>query len=218
MLTVDLGAHPRKLPACCATGSAAPNARPWSRPTATGSARRRSRPRFARRAAGIFFVAHAAEGISLRQALGPEPEIYVLNGVHPGAEDDCADAGLTAVANSAAQLAAWRRPRSGAAANDCRSPCRSTAACRGSECRRRRSRASRRRRFRRASSSAGDEPPRLRRRAGQSGQRGAAAQPSRRCGAKLPAAPASLANSSGIFLGGALSTTTSPGRARRFTA
>jgi alanine racemase len=55
-----------------------------------------------------FFVAHAAEGISLRQALGQEPEILLLNGVHPGAEDDCAEAGLVAVANSATQLAAWQ--------------------------------------------------------------------------------------------------------------
>ena len=55
-----------------------------------------------------FFVAHAAEGVSLRRALGEIPEIYVLNGIYPGAEDDCAEAGLTAVANSAAQLAAWR--------------------------------------------------------------------------------------------------------------
>ena len=56
----------------------------------------------------VFFVAQAAEGISLRQALGDDPDIYVLNGIHPGAEDDCAEAGLTAVANSAAQLAAWQ--------------------------------------------------------------------------------------------------------------
>jgi alanine racemase len=56
----------------------------------------------------VFFVAQAAEGISLRQALGGGPDIYVLNGIHPGAEDDCADAGLIAVANSAAQLAAWQ--------------------------------------------------------------------------------------------------------------
>jgi alanine racemase len=55
-----------------------------------------------------FFVAHAIEGISLRQALGAEPDIYVLNGIHPGAEDDCAKTGLVAVANSAAQLAAWQ--------------------------------------------------------------------------------------------------------------
>jgi alanine racemase len=55
-----------------------------------------------------FFVAHAAEGIMLRQAIGERPDIYILNGVHPGAEDDCAVAGLIALANSAEQLAAWR--------------------------------------------------------------------------------------------------------------
>ncbi len=55
-----------------------------------------------------FFVAQAAEGISLRRALGEGPGIFVLNGTHPGAEDACAAAGLTAVANSAAQLAAWQ--------------------------------------------------------------------------------------------------------------
>jgi alanine racemase len=56
----------------------------------------------------VFFVAQASEGVFLRQALGGGPDIYVLNGIHPGAEDDCADAGLTAVANSAIQLAAWQ--------------------------------------------------------------------------------------------------------------
>ena len=55
-----------------------------------------------------FFVAQAAEGISLRRVLGEGPDIFVLNGIHPGAEDDCAAAGLIAVANSAAQLAAWQ--------------------------------------------------------------------------------------------------------------
>ena len=33
----------------------------------------------------------------------------MLNGIHPGAEDDCAAAGLIAVANSAEQLAAWQK-------------------------------------------------------------------------------------------------------------
>lgn len=55
-----------------------------------------------------FFVAQASEGIALRRALGGGPDILVLNGIHPGAEDECAAAGLVAVANSAAQLAAWR--------------------------------------------------------------------------------------------------------------
>jgi alanine racemase len=57
---------------------------------------------------GTFFVAHALEGLSLRQTLGADPDIFLLNGIHPGAEDDCAAAGLIAMANSAEQLAAWQ--------------------------------------------------------------------------------------------------------------
>ncbi len=55
-----------------------------------------------------FFVAHAVEGLHLRRALGPDPAIHILNGIHPGAEDDCAAAGLTAVCNCVEQLSAWR--------------------------------------------------------------------------------------------------------------
>lgn len=55
----------------------------------------------------IFFVAHAREGAILREALGFHPEIYVLNGTPPGAEMACATAGLTTVINSLDQLAAW---------------------------------------------------------------------------------------------------------------
>ena len=92
--------------------------------------------------------------------------------------------------------------RPGDPARACRSPCRSTAACRGSAWRRRgRGRRGRCRGLRRARSQAGDEPPRLRRRSRQSGQRIRSAATSRLCGRHLPAAPASLANSSGIFLG-----------------
>ncbi len=64
-----------------------------------------------------FFVAHAVEGQSLRRALGSDAQIFILNGIHPGAEDINAAQGLTAVANSAEQLAAWRdaaRRRGGA--------------------------------------------------------------------------------------------------------
>ena len=55
-----------------------------------------------------FFVAHAGEGISLRNAIGQGFDIFVLNGVTPGAENDCAAAGLIAVCNSPQQLGAWR--------------------------------------------------------------------------------------------------------------
>jgi alanine racemase len=55
-----------------------------------------------------FFVAHVGEGVALREALGPEPSIFILNGIPPGAEQACVAAALTPVANSAEQLSAWR--------------------------------------------------------------------------------------------------------------
>src|SRR5690606_31227558 len=55
-----------------------------------------------------FFVAHAAEGLALRESLGNGPSIFILNGIPPGAEDDCAAASLIPVLNSAEQVAAWR--------------------------------------------------------------------------------------------------------------
>ncbi len=55
----------------------------------------------------IFFVAHLGEGLALRAALGDGPEIYILNGTPPGAEAETAAAGLVTIANSLEQLAAW---------------------------------------------------------------------------------------------------------------
>jgi alanine racemase len=55
-----------------------------------------------------FFVAHVEEGLALRAALGERAEILVLNGLPPGAEADCAAAGLVPVINSLEQLSAWR--------------------------------------------------------------------------------------------------------------
>jgi alanine racemase len=53
---------------------------------------------------GHFFVAHLAEGVALRRALGAGPDIIVLNGFRPGAEED---AGLLPVLNSLGDVAAW---------------------------------------------------------------------------------------------------------------
>jgi len=55
-----------------------------------------------------FFVAHLSEGIDLRRTLSASCSIYVLNGVPPGAEVDCAEAGLIPVLNSFDQVVAWR--------------------------------------------------------------------------------------------------------------
>ena len=63
----------------------------------------------AREGCDTFFVAHVAEGIVLRGALGAAASIYILNGIPSGAEPDCAAHGLVPVINSLEQLAAWRR-------------------------------------------------------------------------------------------------------------
>lgn len=56
----------------------------------------------------IFFVALLGEGIGLREALGPGHDIFVLNGLPPGSEPEALAAGLHPVVNSVAQLKAWR--------------------------------------------------------------------------------------------------------------
>lgn len=60
-----------------------------------------------------FFVAHLNEGIALRPHLPAQATVYVLHGVPPGAEADCAAHGLVPVLNSRQQIDAWR----GVAAN-----------------------------------------------------------------------------------------------------
>ena len=54
-----------------------------------------------------FFVATLDEGIALREALGPKPEIAVFNGPLPGSAADFAAARLIPVLNDPAQIEAW---------------------------------------------------------------------------------------------------------------
>jgi len=54
-----------------------------------------------------FYVATLDEGIELRQALGPEPQIAVFNGPMPNAAAECAAAQLNPVLNEPGQIAAW---------------------------------------------------------------------------------------------------------------
>ena len=53
-----------------------------------------------------FFVAHLDEALAIRPLL-PEAEVFVLNGLPAGAEADCAGHRVTPVLNSLAQLEAW---------------------------------------------------------------------------------------------------------------
>ena len=54
-----------------------------------------------------FFVAHLQEGIALRAALPADAEIFILNGLMPGTENSCLDARLTPVLNILAHVDGW---------------------------------------------------------------------------------------------------------------
>ena len=68
--------------------------------------------------ARTFFVARAAEGVRLREAIGPEPVIYILDGCPGGSQGDGAAmlkaSNLRPVINQPAQLQAWRAAGGGA--------------------------------------------------------------------------------------------------------
>ncbi|OPZ00261.1 alanine racemase [Bradyrhizobium sacchari] len=55
-----------------------------------------------------FFVAHAEEAVALRPHLPSGAQLFVLNGLLPGAEAVCASAAVTPVINSLTQLHRWR--------------------------------------------------------------------------------------------------------------
>jgi len=54
-----------------------------------------------------FFVAHLGEALTLRPLLAADARLYVLNGLQPGTEMLCADAGIIPVLNSLQQIANW---------------------------------------------------------------------------------------------------------------
>lgn len=55
-----------------------------------------------------FFVAHVNEGIALRPTLPADATIHVLHGPHPGDERECVRHRLVPVLNSLQQLKAWQ--------------------------------------------------------------------------------------------------------------
>jgi alanine racemase len=66
-------------------------------------------PALQRAGCRAFFVAHLDEAMALRACLKPSSAIHILNGVPPGAERDCVAAGSIPVLNSLDQLTAWRQ-------------------------------------------------------------------------------------------------------------
>ncbi|MFJ7440990.1 alanine racemase [Methylorubrum thiocyanatum] len=55
-----------------------------------------------------FFVAHLDEGVTLRRILGPEVDIAVLHGAPSGSEPECLAHSLVPVLNDEAQRLAWK--------------------------------------------------------------------------------------------------------------
>lgn len=64
--------------------------------------------------ARTFFVARTREGEALREAIGADPTIYVLDGCAAGRADRLRAARLRPVINTAAQLSEWREAGGGA--------------------------------------------------------------------------------------------------------
>lgn len=54
-----------------------------------------------------FFVAHLMEALELQPELERDVQIFVLNGLQPGSETACAQAGIVPVLNSVEQLQRW---------------------------------------------------------------------------------------------------------------
>ncbi len=68
----------------------------------------------------IFFVATIDEGIMLRNILGPTPAIHIFNGLMAGTQHDFAHHGLTPVLNTLSEVELWR---TFCAAHDVPLPC-----------------------------------------------------------------------------------------------
>ena len=64
--------------------------------------------------ARTFFVARLNEGVALREAIGPEPTIYVLDGCVGDAAETLKAANLRPILNHPDQIAAWRTANGGA--------------------------------------------------------------------------------------------------------
>lgn len=110
LLTVDLGAiaaNWRRLRDAGRAGGRSVECAAVLKADAYGTGATIVGPRLAAEGCRHFFVAHLDEGIALRRAL-PDLPIYVLNGLLTGTEGDFIEHGLTPVLNHLGQLNAWR--------------------------------------------------------------------------------------------------------------
>ena len=106
-LTIDLGAvranysiiAERAAPAICAAVIKA---------DAYGLGARRVATALYREGCRIFFVAQLCEALALAGVVGAESTLYILNGLDPGCEAQCAAHGFVPALNSRTQIERWR--------------------------------------------------------------------------------------------------------------
>ncbi|MEZ2224432.1 alanine racemase [Rhizobium sp. RCC_161_2] len=106
-LTIDLAAISGNYEAIAAT-VAPVRAAAVVKADAYGLGADRVAPALYRSGCRDFFVAQFAEAESLRPQLEADARIYVLNGLQPGAEVACAEAGIIPVLNSMEQYKRWK--------------------------------------------------------------------------------------------------------------
>lgn len=107
LLTIDLGAldrNYRKLAALAAPGRTAAVVKA----NAYGLGAQCVAERLYEAGCRDFFVAQFLEAIPLRTSLDGDARIYVLNGLQPGNEVECATRGIVPVVNSYAQWSRWK--------------------------------------------------------------------------------------------------------------
>lgn len=73
-----------------------------------GLGTRRLVPALLREGCRNFFVAQLCEAGPVAKVVAEGADIYILNGIDPGSETDCADQGFIPVLNSLSQVARWR--------------------------------------------------------------------------------------------------------------
>ena len=107
VLTVDLDAivaNYRTLSGRLAGGAACAGV---VKADAYGLGVRRVAPALAAAGCREFFVAHLGEGLAVREVTPREANVYVLNGLLPGEEDEFRASGLTPVLNDLGQIERW---------------------------------------------------------------------------------------------------------------
>lgn len=106
-LTIDLQALMRNYRQLAALAAPAATAA-VVKADAYGLGAARVAPALAQAGCRHFFVAHAGEALALRKLLPPDAQLMVLNGLLPGSEAACAEAGIVPVLNTLEQLARWQ--------------------------------------------------------------------------------------------------------------